>query len=509
MSRIWRIVLGTLRDVVPVVAVVLLFQIFVVQQPVLRLFPLVEGALLVLTGLILLLYGLELALFPLGEALAYALAQRGSFIWLVVFAFLLGFGTTIAEPALTAVASEAADAAAAAGVIADISAAKSRYSFGLRLTVGLGVGAALVLGVTRIVMGWSLPMVVIGSYVAVTIMAFFAPAGDDRNRVRHRRRHDVRDHRTSRHGARCRARVVAARTKSDDRRVWNDRACVADAGVVRNGLRSAARMDLAADFARTLANTATDVVPVAAFMLLFYRVVLRQQLINQREILVGLGFVTVGLALLLLGVERALFPAGRMMVAQLAAATVSQAAPTVADWSNYWWIYAFAFCISFAAAIAEPALLAIALKVNELSGGAIKTWGLRLAAAIGVATGVALGCVQTVTGIPLHWCMAAGFAVIALQALTAPRAIVPLAFDSGGVSTTAVTVPIVTALGLGLAEFLPNRNPLLDGFGLIAFACLLPPISVLAYAQIVWLLEARSARRGSDGLETGGPDKED
>jgi hypothetical protein len=169
-------VLGTLRDVVPVVAVVLLFQIFVVQQPVLRLFPLVEGALLVFTGLILLLYGLELALFPLGEALAYALAQRGSFIWLVVFAFLLGFGTTIAEPALTAVASEAADAAAAAGVIADISAAKSQYSFGLRLTVGLGVGAALVLGVTRIVMGWSLPMVVIGSYVAVTIMAFFAPA---------------------------------------------------------------------------------------------------------------------------------------------------------------------------------------------------------------------------------------------------------------------------------------------------------------------------------------------
>jgi hypothetical protein len=147
-----------------------------VQQPMLRLFPLAEGTLLVLAGLVLLLYGLELALFPLGDALAYALAQRGSFIWLVVFAFLLGFGTTIAEPALTAVASEAANAAATGGVIADSAAAKDQYSLGLRLTVALAIGVALALGVTRIVMGWSLPKMVIGGYVAVTVTAFFAPA---------------------------------------------------------------------------------------------------------------------------------------------------------------------------------------------------------------------------------------------------------------------------------------------------------------------------------------------
>ena len=167
---------GTLRDLAPVVAVIVLFQVAVVQQPIVRLFPLVEGTLLVLTGLILLLYGLELALFPLGDTLAYALAQRGSFIWLVVFAFLLGFGTTIAEPALTAVASEAANASAAGGAIADSAAAKAGYTLGLRLTVALGVGVALALGVSRIVMGWSLPKMVIGGYVAVTVTAFFAPA---------------------------------------------------------------------------------------------------------------------------------------------------------------------------------------------------------------------------------------------------------------------------------------------------------------------------------------------
>jgi hypothetical protein len=268
-------------------------------------------------------------------------------------------------------------------------------------------------------------------------------------------------------------------------------------------------MDLIRDFLSTLGTTAADVLPVAVFMLFFYRVVLKQKLVNRKEILLGLVFVTVGLAMLLLGVDRALFPAGRMMVEQLAAGSISHAAVADPHWSNHWLIYAFAFCISFAAAIAEPALLAIARRVNEISGGAIKTGGLRLAAATGVATGVALGCIQTVTGFPLHWCIGAGFAIIAVQTLTAPRAIVALAYDSGGVSTTAVTVPIVTALGLGLAEFLPYRNVLLDGFGLIAFACLFPPISVLAYAQIASLLEKRWERRNLAMSKNGALDKED
>ena len=268
-------------------------------------------------------------------------------------------------------------------------------------------------------------------------------------------------------------------------------------------------MDLIRAFIGTVATTAADVLPVAVFMLFFYRAVLKQKLAHRKEILVGLAFVTVGLALLLLGVDRALFPAGRMMVEQLAAISVSQAAaPAEPHWSSYWLIYAFAFCISFAAAIAEPALLAVALKVNELSGGAIKTWGLRTAAAAGVAIGVSLGCIQTVTGIPLHWCIGAGFAVIAIQTFTAPRAIVALAYDTGGVSTTAVTVPIVTAIGLGLAGFLPNRNVFLDGFGLIAFACLFPAISVLAYAQIAALWERFWLRRSVD-LSDRGADKED
>jgi hypothetical protein len=240
-------------------------------------------------------------------------------------------------------------------------------------------------------------------------------------------------------------------------------------------------------------DTAMNVLPVALFMLFFYRVVLGQKLANRANILVGLAFVVVGLSLFLQGLDKALFPVGRMMVEQLTASSLVTA--EISHWSSYYPIYVFAFCIAFGAAIAEPALLAVAHKVNELSGGAINAWGLRVAAAMGVAAGVTLGCIRIVTGLPLHWCLAAGYTVIIIQTFTSPRVIVPLAYDSGGVSTTAVTVPVVTALGLGLAEQVPGRSPLLDGFGLIALACVFPVVTVLAYAQVTWLMERRQARR--------------
>jgi len=176
MALLWRMIFGTIRDLAPVVLVILFFQVVVVQEPVARLFPLLEGTVLVLAGLILVIYGLQLALFPLGEALANALAQKGSVIWLIAFAFLLGFGTTIAEPALTAVVSEAANAAAAADAIEDSASARAQYSLGLRLTVAAAVGMALVLGVIRIVVGWPVPRMVISGYAAVIAMTFFAPA---------------------------------------------------------------------------------------------------------------------------------------------------------------------------------------------------------------------------------------------------------------------------------------------------------------------------------------------
>jgi hypothetical protein len=253
-------------------------------------------------------------------------------------------------------------------------------------------------------------------------------------------------------------------------------------------------VDLIRDFLDAIGYTVRDILPVASFLIFFYVVVLRQQLANPRQLVIGLVFMLGGLTMFLLGLEQALFPAGKMMVEQLA--TAGSGGPEAHSlWGGYGLVVAFAFCLAFGAAIAEPALLAIAMKVGELSGGAISPWGLRIAAALGVAAGVTVGCIRIVTGLPLHWCLAAGYLIIIVQTAFAPRVIVPLAYDSGGVSTTAVTVPVVTALGLGLAEYVPGRSPLLDGFGLIALACTYPVISVLAYAQLASLRERRQSRR--------------
>ncbi|HET6630394.1 MAG TPA: DUF1538 domain-containing protein [Woeseiaceae bacterium] len=167
--------LGSIRDLAPVVLVILFFQAVVLGRPIADLQVLFQGALLVVVGLTLFVYGLEIALFPVGNSLAFALASKGSFLWLLAFAFLLGFGTAVAEPALTAVATEAAKVAAAAGSIADSDLARSHYTLGLRLTVALAVGIALVLGVSRIVLGWSLPKMIVGGYGLVIGLTFFAP----------------------------------------------------------------------------------------------------------------------------------------------------------------------------------------------------------------------------------------------------------------------------------------------------------------------------------------------
>ncbi len=163
------------RDLAPIVAVIAFFQLVVLQQPIPNLAELLVGVLLVVIGLTLFVRGLEMGLFPIGETMAYAFARKGSLPWLLLFAFALGFGTTIAEPALIAVAGEAASIAADSGVIAATEEARREYALGLRITVALSVGVAIVLGVFRIVKGWPVQYLIIGGYMGVVVMTVFAP----------------------------------------------------------------------------------------------------------------------------------------------------------------------------------------------------------------------------------------------------------------------------------------------------------------------------------------------
>jgi hypothetical protein len=167
--------LASLRNLLPIVVVIGVFQVFVFRESVSGLMSMAIGGFLVVAGLTFFIFGLRLALFPIGEGLAHSLAKKGSVFWLIVFAFTLGFGTTIAEPALIAVAAEAAKVAAGAEAIASSVEAKDSYALGLRITVALAVGVALVVGVIRILANWSLPIMIIGGYILVVLITTVAP----------------------------------------------------------------------------------------------------------------------------------------------------------------------------------------------------------------------------------------------------------------------------------------------------------------------------------------------
>jgi len=260
---------------------------------------------------------------------------------------------------------------------------------------------------------------------------------------------------------------------------------------------------------RYIGNSALDVLPIAVFLFLFQRLVIGGKMANRRQIMVGFVFVVVGLGLFLVGLEQTLFPLGRLMAQQLTNPQFLtgdvERALTSLTWQDFYWVYIFAAAIGFSTAMAEPALIAVAMKANTVSAGTIGVIGLRIAVSIGVGVGVSLGCYRIITGLPLHYFIAGGYLVVILQTALAPKIIVPLAYDSGGVSTSTVTVPLVTALGLGLAEAVPGRSPLLDGFGLVAFACLFPIIAVLTYGQLAVLRErvARTSVVGRDSEQEG------
>jgi len=248
----------------------------------------------------------------------------------------------------------------------------------------------------------------------------------------------------------------------------------------------------------TTVATLFDVLPIAAILFGFQVLVLRRRIPNLKRVLLGFFYVLIGLAFFLEGLELALFPLGKAMAQQLTDPTflnpLQEVQQGAMHWSDYYWVYAFAFAVGFATTIAEPALLAVAIKANEVSGGAIGVWGLRSSVALGVAIGLVLGTWRIVTGHPIHWFIIAGYVVVVIQTIFAPRLIVPLAYDSGGVTTSTVTVPLVAALGLGLATHVPGRSPILDGFGLIAFASLFPMMTVMAHAQIAqWWARRRPA----------------
>ncbi len=239
-------------------------------------------------------------------------------------------------------------------------------------------------------------------------------------------------------------------------------------------------VNLVSDFLSVL----RDVAPVAVVVLFFQLLVLRRPLPNPKSIFSGFLAVIVGLYLFLIGLDIGIFPLGEEMAKRFSHPDTQSLAVI------------FAFCMGYSATIAEPALLAIATKAEDISAGGLRSFALRNAVALGVAVGLTLGVYRIITGGTLWIFILSGYVVAIFLTFFAPKEIIPLAYDSGGVTTSTITVPLVTALGLGLAQNIPGRNPMMDGFGLIAFASVFPIISVLGYAVFIrWMNTNPKIRR--------------
>lgn len=229
---------------------------------------------------------------------------------------------------------------------------------------------------------------------------------------------------------------------------------------------------------RQFLSSCLDLLPILAVVTAFQLLVVRQPLPNLAGLAVGIGFVAVGLTLFVRGLQLALFPIGEGM------------AFAFARKGSLPWLVVFAFVLGFATTVAEPALIAVAQKAAEASaaGGrltaerqAAYALGLRITVALAVGSALVLGVLRILKGWPLHWLILAGYALVMAVTPFAPREIIGIAYDSGGVTTSTITVPLVTALGVGLSTAVRGRNPLTDGFGLIALASLTPMIFVMLY----------------------------
>jgi hypothetical protein len=472
-----------LRNLFPIIAVVVAFQALLLREWPEGGLSIAMGLLIVAVGVALFLRGLELSIFPVGKRLSNQFARRGSMPTLMLFGFAIGFSAVVAEPALIAVAEQA-----------ELISEGRIDALTLRLIVAASVGLVMALGVFRVILGHPLHWYMIAGYLLVVLVTFFAPeeivglaydsGGVTTNIVTVpliaalgiglaasiRGRNPLID------GFGLVALAVMVPMISVQFYgilVYGDPASVA--GDVQplvpvedtpapGGLLQAV-LDLFAML--------RDVLPILLVVLFFQYLVLKRPLANPLKVGAGFALVIVGLYAFVVGLKLGLFPIGERMAEQLI------------TFDTWLWVYLFAFAIGFATTMAEPALIAVGQQAEEAAAGKIQGNVIRILVALGVAIGITLGVHRIISGDSIHYYIIGGYLlVIALTAL-APRYIVALAFDLGGVTTSEVTVPLVTALGIGLASHIEGRSALIDGFGLIAFASIFPIVTVMSYAILV------------------------
>ena len=471
------------RDLAPIVLVIVFFQGAIIESVPDGWLSTTIGLLIVAVGLAVFLLGLEVGIFPVGEGLATEFAHKGSTKWILLFGFLIGFGTTIAEPALVVIADKAA-AISAGRIDANV----------LRAVVAFSVGFAILLGSWRIIKGHPIHYYIIAGYILVVATTAFSPSEIVGLA------YDLGGVTTSTVTVPLVAAlgIGLASTIKGRNPVLDGFGLIAFAsltpmifvqiyGIYVYNFIEPGNLHLVhdieldegialhlgfMDILKSLVGVVKDILPIIAIILFFQYAILKKKIENFTQVAIGFVLVIIGLDAFIIGLEMGLFSLGETMAFEL---TQKSSAAV---------IYSFAFAIGFSTTMAEPSLTAIAKKAKEVSDGKINDFVLRVFVAFGVAIGIALGAFRIINGGEIVYYIIAGYLVVIALTFIAPKYIIPIAYDSGGVTTSTVTVPLVAAIGLGLATNTPGRDPLIDGFGLIAFASLFPMITVMAYGVI-------------------------
>ncbi len=481
------------RDLMPIVLVIIFFQGLIIESIPQNWLSTSIGLVVVGIGLAVFLMGLEVGLFPIGEGLASDFAHKGSLKWILIFGFLIGFGTTIAEPALVVIADKAAA----------ISSGRIDAVF-LRGVVAVSVGLAIVIGVYRIVKGHPIHYYIIFGYILVVATTAFSP--DEIVALAY----DLGGVTTSTVTVPLVAALGIGLASTIKGRnpvldgfgliafasltpmifvqiygiyVYNfidpkDITITTDLAIVSGEIT---KFDIV-EVAKSLIGVLKDVFPIMAIILFFQYGIIKKPIKNLKEIIIGFALVIIGLDMFIVGLDMGLFSLGETMAFELTSK------------SNFAIVYLFAFAIGFSTTMAEPSLTAIARKAKEISDGRINDFVLRMFVAFGVAIGIALGAFRIISGGEIVYYIIVGYIFVIALTFISPKYIIPIAYDSGGVTTSTVTVPLVAAIGLGLASNTPGRDPLTDGFGLIAFASLFPMITVMSYGVIIERIGVKSER---------------
>lgn len=480
-------------NLIPILLIIIGFQLFVFQTLPENVWSIVIGFVIVIIGVTFFLMGLEIGIFPLGNNLSSEFLERKSLFLFALFGFALGFSASIAEPAIIAVASQAGEITKGA-----------LDPWTLRLIIATSVGAITAFGIIRTILGWDITKIIVTGYIIVLVITYFSPpaiiglaydsGGVATNVATVPLIVALGIGITSALQGRSVLRdgfgfvALAAITPMISIQLYGMFALGSDFSAETLGVVSQVKDEAHYEegftligIIRDLFKTFLNIVPIIVTILFFQYIIIKKPLANLSGVIFGFVFLVIGLYGFIVGIKLGLFPIGESIAENL----------VLMD--NAFFIYLFAFLIGFGTTMAEPALVAVIKQADKMSTKRVNVKMIRTLVALGVGFGILLGTYKIVHGYSIWPLITSLYTIVVILTIFAPKEMVAFAFDLGGVTTSEITVPIVTAFGVFLATNIEGRDPLMDGFGLIAFASVFPMITVFGYSIVMQKIEKKLA----------------